>query len=254
MCTPSERETIWAAVSRAVRTPNRFDEGLTFRQFQGVDPGLGLPVFSQINGDLNGVSEDLLAFELGYRAQPVDRFSMDLATFYNHYTDLGTPLAPGVPFFDPTIPGLIVPVTLGNGLLADTYGAELATTYEVREDWRLIGAYTLLYMDVHTTSTTDYQQGSSPINQANLRSSWNLRPDLDLDVIGRYVDNLPALGVQSYCVMDVRLGWRPADNFEWAVVGRNLFDSPHAEFVDRLSGLVGTEVQAEMFTTLTWNY
>jgi iron complex outermembrane receptor protein len=77
---------------------------------------------------------------------------------------------------------------------------------------------------------------------------------LKATVIGRYVDNLPALGVSSYYVMDVRMGWRPAENLEWAVVGRNLLDSPHAEFIDRLSGLTGTEVQSEMFTTLTWNY
>ena len=52
----------------------------------------------------------------------------------------------------------------------------------------------------------------------------------------------------------MRLAWMPYRDFEWAVVGRNLFDSPHPEFVDVLSGVIGTEVQAEVFTTLTWTY
>jgi iron complex outermembrane receptor protein len=54
--------------------------------------------------------------------------------------------------------------------------------------------------------------------------------------------------------MDVRLAWRPIENLEWAVVGRNLVDSPHTEFVDSLSGIVGTQVPPQVFTTLTWTY
>ncbi|HYO26309.1 MAG TPA: TonB-dependent receptor plug domain-containing protein [Lacipirellulaceae bacterium] len=244
--TPDQRRTVWAAVSRAVRTPNRFDEDLTLNQF--VAPG---PTFVRISGNRGIEAEDLLAFELGYRAQPTERFSWDLATFYNDYSDLHGPIATGAPFFDPSIPGVVVPQTLDNVFTADTYGAELASTLQVRPDWRLSGAYTLLYIDMHA-SPTDFTQGSSPRNQANLRSSWNLRPDLDLDLIGRYVDSLPALGVHSYLTMDARLAWRPWHDFEWAVVGRNLLDDRHAEFRDTFSGIISTEVQSEVFTTLTW--
>jgi iron complex outermembrane receptor protein len=100
----------------------------------------------------------------------------------------------------------------------------------------------------------DSTEGSNPHNQANIRSTWDLSREWEFDVIGRYVDNLPALGVSSYVAMDVRLGWRPLPNFEWAVVGRNLLDGRHAEFVDALSEIIGTEVQSEMFSTLTWRY
>jgi iron complex outermembrane receptor protein len=54
--------------------------------------------------------------------------------------------------------------------------------------------------------------------------------------------------------MDVRLAWRPMKNLEWAMVGRNLIDSPHTEFVDVLSGIVGTKVPPQVYTTLTWTY
>jgi iron complex outermembrane receptor protein len=249
--TPTERQTMWAAVSRAVRTPNRIDDDFTFRQL--VAPPPPFPTFVQFDGNRNLKAEDLLAYELGYRAQPMESFSWDLATFYNQYSDLSGPVPAGAPFFDPTIPGVIVPMTLGNVLTADTYGAELATTYQVRPDWRLSGAYTLLYLDIHVPAG-DAAQGSNPHNQMNIRSSWNIRPDLDFDLIGRYVDNLPSLGVSSYLTMDARLGWRPWTNFEWAFVGRNLLDDRHAEFVDALAGNVATEVQSEFFTTLTWSH
>jgi iron complex outermembrane receptor protein len=68
------------------------------------------------------------------------------------------------------------------------------------------------------------------------------------------VDNLPALGVHSYVTMDVRLAWKPYKNLEWAVVGRNLLDSPHAEFNEDVNGTIGTEVQSEVYTTLTWTH
>ncbi len=248
--TPSERESVWAAVSRAVQTPDRLDEDLTFHQF--VSP-FG-PTFAQITGNRGLESEPLLAFELGYRAQPTDKFYWDLATFYNQYDDLTATQPLGAGFFDPTIPAFIVPLTLANLLSADTYGAELTSTYEVRKDWRLTGSYSLLYMDVHSAPVTDTTEGSSPHNRMFVRSSWDLSDDWQFDLIGRYADNLPAFGIPSYLVGDVRLAWQPYENLEWAVVGRNLFDSPHPEFVDAFSGIVGTEVQPEMFTTLTWTY
>ncbi len=43
------------------------------------------------------VAEDLLSFELGYRAQPIDGLSFDIAGFYNIYDDLRT-VGEGAPF------------------------------------------------------------------------------------------------------------------------------------------------------------
>ncbi|HEX6960861.1 MAG TPA: TonB-dependent receptor [Lacipirellula sp.] len=246
--TPTERQTAWAAVSRAVRTPSRVEHDLLFHRLESPTG----PVLSRVSGNDNVESEDLLAVEFGYRAQPVREFSWDLALFWNDYTDLAVTGLPGAPFFDPAIPAIIVPVTYENSLLADTYGAELSSTLQLRRDWLLTGSYSLLYLDIHDVEATNTMQGSSPHNQAYLRSSWQLRSDLDFDLIGRYVDNLASLGVSSYLTADARLAWRPIENLEWAVVGRNLLDDRHAEFVDRLSGVHGTEVQHEIFTTLTW--
>jgi iron complex outermembrane receptor protein len=77
---------------------------------------------------------------------------------------------------------------------------------------------------------------------------------LEFDLITRYVDNLPAIGISSYATLDARLAWKPKRNLEWAIVGRNLLDSHHAEFSDALAGTIGTEVQRELYTTLTWTY
>ena len=91
---PSERQAVWASVSRAVRTPALTDANQqVFFSFQGGPATLGpSPDF---------MSEELLAYELGYRAQPVERFSWDLALFYNVYEELRSRrvvgVTPGVP-------------------------------------------------------------------------------------------------------------------------------------------------------------
>ena len=248
LCLPSERESAWAAISRAVRTPGRAEDDIFIHGF--VAPG---PTFVEITGDPSVVSEELTAYEMGYRAQPSDDFSWDLAVFYNHYDNLFTNIPAGPPFFDPGLGAVIIPITFANALSANTYGAELASTYQVNCRWELTGSYTLFYADFDGT-TGSANQDLSPHNRMFLRSSWDLHDDWEFDLIGRYVDNIPELGISSYLTMDVRLAWRPYKNFEWAVVGRNLLDSPHAEFSDNLAGTLATEVQPEVFTMLTWMY
>lgn len=246
---PSERESVWAAVSRAVRIPSLANEDLVYRS--APDPAA--PAFVQLLGNRFLAAEELLAWECGYRAQPSDDFSWDLALFYNDYHNLLGVESAGAPFFDPSLGALIIPTTWQNSLAGDTYGAELASTLQLNDRWEITGAYTLLYMDIHAPEG-NLIQGSSPHNQVYLRSSWNPRSDWKVDLIGRYVDNLAALNVPSYLTGDVRLAWTPRKNLEWAVVGRNLIDSPHLEFADPLGGTIGSEVEPEVFTTLTWTY
>ena len=246
---PSERQSVWAAVSRAVRTPNRIDQSLEITSF--LSP-IG-PTFGRFTGDDNVASEDLLAFELGYRAQPTDDFSWDLVGFYNHYEHIIAAAQVGAPFFDPSLGGFVIPFTFDNLYSGDSYGAELASTFQVNPNWQLSGSYSLLYLDIHAPPD-NLIQGSSPKDQIYIRSSWNPRRDTQVDLIGRYVDNLPALGVPSYVTMDVRFAWRPFKNLEWVVAGRNLTDSPHTEYHNVLEGAISTEVRPEVYTTLTWTH
>ena len=82
--------SIWGAVSRAVRVPTRFDTDLRFR-FPGSTALLltGSPAFK---------SENVIAYEAGYRQQFHERLSVDIATYVNRYDDLRTQeFAPGRP-------------------------------------------------------------------------------------------------------------------------------------------------------------
>lgn len=171
---PSERESTWFSVSRAVRVPNRLEQHGTFDSL--VSPSG--PVFGRLSGSPALGAEDVLAVECGYRAQPSDSVSWDLATFYNNYTNLINSSPSGAPFFDPELGAVVVPVMNTNSLSADSYGAELSTVCHLNPEWRVTGAYSLLYVNVHGASSTAIE-GASPHNQVYIRSSWDPRPDVE---------------------------------------------------------------------------
>ena len=47
-----------------------------------------MPVFGQFQGNDDLRSEGVIAYELGYRARPVDSFFWDVAAYFNDYSDL----------------------------------------------------------------------------------------------------------------------------------------------------------------------
>ena len=263
--TPAKRQSVWAAASRAVRTPSFLENDITI----GVLPILlapGRALFPRIGSDRDLDSEEVLAYELGYRAQATDRLSFDAALFFNRYDRLFV-TSPGSPGVDPQTGALVLPVNRTNGADADTYGLELAVNWNIAKWWRLNGQYTYLKMDIHAdrklplTSRSGAEvgagEGKSPQNQFYLRSSFDLPGHLALDVIGRYADNLAgfAPAIKSYFTMDARLAWKPRENLELAVVGQNLLDNRHPEV--GTSALVRSplvEVERSLYgqVTLTW--
>ncbi len=79
------QQSVWGAVSRAVRTPSRSDSDIRINLagIPGTPPTL-LSIFG--NEDLD--SEELLSFELGYRSEPRRDLSLDVTAFYNRYDQL----------------------------------------------------------------------------------------------------------------------------------------------------------------------
>ncbi len=112
--TLSPNQSVWTAVSRAVRTPALTEEGLRLNSAV-IPPGTPanpapLPAVVAVFGSHQFNSENLLAYELGYRVQATSNLSLDLATFYNHYSNLRT-AEPGTPFVEgsPAPTDIVIP-------------------------------------------------------------------------------------------------------------------------------------------------
>jgi iron complex outermembrane receptor protein len=218
MWTPHPKHAVWAAVSRAIRTPSLIEDDIDITL--GVIPA-PLPTQLRLLGDRHVKSEDLLAYELGYRFKPSDRLSFDLATFFNDYDDLmGVRSSVGNPFL----------LHFANNTTARTYGVEFESTWQVTDRWKLVGAYSLLKMDVDGPDTSI--QGTSPEHQFNVRSMYDITDDLEFNAGVYYVDHLQSTNIPSNVRVDVGLTWRPTDHLEFSVWGQNVFDDRHPEFID----------------------
>ncbi|MCI0353582.1 MAG: TonB-dependent receptor, partial [Acidobacteria bacterium] len=250
---PATRHTLWAVITRAVRTPSRVEHDLESTSL--LEPVT--PTFLRFTGDENFVPETLLSQGLGYRVQVTRHLFLDLAGFHNRYYDLLS-VEPAAPFLEatPAPPHLVVPAFLRNGLEGRTWGAETAVDWRATPRWRFQGAYSFLRVNLNNkpgsldTGTASSVEGSSPRHQVSLSSLANLRRDLELDVNFRYVSELVSQSVPEYATADVRLGWRPRPQWEIAVVGQNLFEGHHVEF--GRPGAGRTEVRRGVYARVTW--
>lgn len=235
LLTPHERNTFWAAVSRAVRTPSRADSDVTFN--------LGGQI---LMGDPALKSEEVIAYELGWRSRPFDSLTLDVTGYFNDYDDIRVSqiVSPGN-------------VMLASGMSGEGVGAELTSTWAVNDFWQLIGGYT--YTNLHVTLKPGVRAinmgraaGRTPEHQVSLRSRLNLPWRLELDTALFWVDRLAGAGVPSYTRLDVRLAWRPRDDLELALVGLNLIEE-HVEFPN--SDLTqATIVPRSLYGSIRWTF
>lgn len=255
--TPDGRQTFWASVARAVRTPSRAEDGIRLndRVSAGAPPTVG-----SIFGNPAYVSEELLAYEAGYRVKLWERASVDLATFYNVYDNLRTTeFRSAAP--DPSLPGspIVGRVAIDNQASGETFGGEVALSWYARDWWRWRASYSLLEAQMHRKRSSndadaEDDERKSPHHQVALRTSMDLPANVQLDLSGRYVDQLRELGVDAYFALDARLAWRPCRDLEFSIVGQNLFDDRHPEFAPTIIPIQRTETQRSIYGKVSFGF
>jgi iron complex outermembrane receptor protein len=237
---PGDGQTVWGAVSRAVRTPTRIDQ-----DFVAPNPSTGLPPILAPNPDFE--SEELIAYELGYRIKPASNLAFDLAVYYNDYDNIRS--------VEPQNP-MGTPIRLENGLTARSYGGSLGLKWRITDWWRVDGSVSLLHLDFQRSAgSADPNPGVSEGNDPDctflVHSAIDLPHNVQFDSYLRYVDELPSPATPSYLELDLRLGWSPIKNFEIALVGRNLLDDHHPEF---RGTLITREVGRSVYGTFKWTF
>ncbi|HYG64996.1 MAG TPA: TonB-dependent receptor [Thermoanaerobaculia bacterium] len=237
--TPADDRTLWGAVSRAVRTPTRFDEDLVFFTTGGVP---------FIRGSRDFESEELLAWELGYRWLPLRDLSLDLSAFYHVYDELRSQ--------EPT-PGTVLPIVLANKLNAETWGLEGRANWQASQRWRVYFGWALFENDLSfdpdsRDASGGEAEGNDPDYRFTLRSQLDLPGRFELDGWLRTVGELPSPEVPDYTELDLRLGWRATDVLELSLVGQNLLHDQHPEFGP--PGPARREVERSVYGKVLWRF
>ncbi len=246
---------LWGAVGRAVRTPTIADESRAY-VIRILPPGTfgpgSPPVLDQVLGDPGLRSEELLAYELGWRGRWGNDFMLNGSVFYNDYERL---MLFGLQPLDTTFaPGFWrlprVPTNAGYGR---ALGAELTGLWRPTPHWRLYGEVS--YLDLHVRPT-QYDlartlEGSAGQLQASLRAYFDLNEDWQIGVGLRYADELPVLGVDDFVGAELRVAKHLSEGVQLALVGRNLWDTRHAEFRSA-SFPIDSRVERSVYLALTW--
>ncbi len=255
----TDKQTVWAAISRAVRTPSEFEESgsITMAVIPTIPP-------DSMNLTLNGSdrygSEELIAYEAGYRWLALSNVSLDVSIFYNDYENLQT-IEPGSYQFGTQLDFL-------NNMHGSTYGLELVSDWQPVNWIKLQFGYTYLDFDL-TVEETSFSQGleasteeTSPQHQFSVNSAINISKELQLNLWVRYVDSLEgdkALDerenrtVDEYLTLDANVSWRPMERLELMLVGQNLLDSNHLEYVSEFSSPT-TEIERSVYGKITYHF
>jgi len=255
--TLSARASLWAGVSRAVRTPSFVDEGLDYTALAFPAPN-GLTTLVKVYGSPLAQSETLRAHEIGYRSQVGKHLSVDWTGFYNVYQQLKT-TEPAQPIFvGGSQPHLEVPTTYENHMHGESLGMEIAGTWEVAKKWRLSSSYSWLDLQLHLdpgsqAATAEHAEGQSPAHQWQARSEWDLSRHFQWDAMVYFVGALPAQAVPAYTRLDTRLGWQATPTFEISVGGQNLQGGRHVEFVSEGPFGVST-ISRTFYVRAAWSF
>ena len=246
-----DKQTLWGSVSRAVRTPNLATDNL-----QVIVAPLAANVLGARQGDKTSNVEKLIAYEVGYRIQPAKTVSVDVATFYNDYSDLilgvpGAAIGPVTTSVGTYVIAPILPVNMGS---AQSWGMETSAKWKPVKDLELAAGYTLLQMKFNQADPYGLSfSGKSPQQQFNVRSALQLPHDVEFDTTVYYVDNLTALGVDSYTRLDTRLAWKAMPGLELSIVGQNLLDKSHQEFAGFLYQN-SSQIPRSVYGNVKWKF
>jgi len=264
---PDSQQTLWTAVSRAVSTPNPLESDLDSNAKVFAPNSLPAPFHVNAPIEYNLVanrdfeSEQLVAYEAGYRNKLTPTVSVDIAAFDNFYTRVAgqQSAGPGTAGFGVVLSPVIygqLKTELANLMSGQTYGAEMATDWNVNSNWKLSAGVTWLEMSLQPgigDIGPQYSAGQSPNYQANLRSYWNINKDWSFDTSAYYVDRLVAYNDPAYIRVDANLGWKIEPGIQLNLVGQNLMQADHMEY-GNTTDLNAAEIPRSYYAKITCKF
>jgi iron complex outermembrane recepter protein len=220
----ANQHRVWAGISRAVRLPSVTD--LRSRVDLSTDKSVQVFNFKQYE---KFTSDEVISYELGYRYWNSDRFTLDVAAYYNQNNNH---LVANNEFGD-WFPEQTIKKSTSLGL-------EAAVVWRPADWVRFQLSSSFMDFDIKSIrkleNTTVDTISQDPRFLVNFRSSFDITTAVELDFWLRYVDVTSGVvqgqTIPSYLTLDARLAWKPNKNLELAFIANNLNKSQHPEFYD----------------------
>ena len=251
---PKANHSVWMSTSKAVRTPVRRDTDLLLQFRLPYDSPI--PVVGILTGNPNLPSEHVHTYEAGYRTQIAGRVAVDLAVFQNHYEDLQTIQMGGPSLITTPSPAIQLPITFTHQGTARVHGAEAATTWTLRPNWKVTGNYAWMRSRLREGDTVSMVGLASagavyPSHQAFVRSSYDFRRTWSFDTTLYFLSRIHGNPVPASVRVDFRIGYRPNESSEWSFGMANLLDPRHVEFAPE-DYAVRSQIPRSFQVRFTW--
>ena len=246
--TPKKSQSVWAAFSRAVRTPSRAESDAHEASAQVSDIP---PTFVFFTGNPKLISEEVHAYELGYRYEWKQKFAFDAAAYYNGYEHLigvgplGPPTVNASPFY------IAIPLLAANVGGGQTHGLELYFKYTPIRRWTVSTGITELRGNSVPALNTP-AVANDPRHLVNVQSRLDLTQHVNFDAAYYYYDAIsPSLPPVNR--VDAGLSTRPLRGFTFSIWGRNLQAARHQEAIGVVPQVVQVgEIRRSVVFKLIW--
>jgi iron complex outermembrane receptor protein len=246
----SERQSLWAAATSAIRTPSEAE--LYGRiTVDAVPLGGGNTALVVFTGNPLQKPERIEAYEIGYRWQATPSIALDATAFHTRMRDLrGATTKP--PVLDSSR-RVIIPLAINNSKTGHANGAELYLTDAVTANWSLALGYSFFQMtEVNDQDVRDVD--STPRHQLQLRSFVQLPHRLELDSTAYYVGRI-GQDVRAYVRLDAQMTWHAGRQWALSISGQNLLQAEHTEFVGSMyEKELATPIQRSVTGKVTWRF
>lgn len=253
------RQYVWAASSRALRTPALTDRGIRveFPPLLGAAP---LPIRITAVGTPDRPSEVLTDVEAGYRVEIASVATVGVTGFHGRYKNLATaePLDP-VLTMSPEGPYLAVLAPAGSLMRAKTRGLEIDGHWTPVPRWRLDASFTTFRFTPRLDPASRDREAAvydadASSAQWHLHSGWTLGQRGEVDLSLFRVGALKRLAVPAYTRLDARVAVPAGSRVTVSLIGQNLLDDRHVEFGHLKPTITQTMARRSARLQVAWRY
>jgi iron complex outermembrane recepter protein len=253
---------VWAAVSRSVRTPSRFEHDVNYVvNVQPVAPGLNGLV--TVMGNPQFKAERVVSYSAGYREQLSAKTSVDVSVFANRLTGLrGIEFGQPIPGQFQSRPVLVIPLDVLNASNGYTYGGETTVRRQLTSAWQLTGSYSFLAADLHSNAaqTNPDDQLNAPRHTVILDSRFDLKHGFQADFFAygasRFTGpqgNAFYRPIAGRLRTDVRIGKKLPRGFDLSIIGQNLTNPRRVEGIPEANE-IGTYQRRSVLVRLEYRF
>lgn len=253
----SSKQRLWAAASRALRTPSLQDRGISVTLPPVRQPGVAVPVYQMARGNPDAETEIFKDLEAGYRFEVGSVGAVDVSGFIGQYDKVQVQDVRAPAFTPVPTPRVVIASMFANHLYATTRGIEVAGHWHPWAELSLDGSVSTFHISPELRTperpvTETSEDASAPSTQWRLGAVYSPMGRASIRASVLRVGELTQLAIPAYTRADVVAQVQVSGRMSVQLIGQNLFDAAHPEFGGQNLLMRATQVRRSVAVSVRW--